>query len=208
MEVDPAALSHRERYRLLIGVVVPRPIAWVTTLGTGGIVNAAPFSCYTFVSTSPPMLAIVCGRKHGASKDTVVNARRAGDFVVNVVTEELGPAMNLTSGEYPPETSEAALAGLDVAPSGLVGAPRLRQSPVNLECRFDRVIEFGDEPSDVVIGTVVRVHVRDDLWKEGRVDSAAMRPLSRLGGPLYSTLGSIIRMERPAPPPGQGGGRT
>ena len=203
MEIDPASLSHRERYRLLIDIVVPRPIAWVTSLGAG-VVNAAPFSCYTFVSTTPPMLAIVCGRKDGVSKDTVVNARTSGDFVVNVVTEDLGRAMNLTSAEHPPHVSEVEFAGLALAPSRFVKAPRLAQSPVNLECRFDRVIEFGEEPSEVVIGTVVHVHVDDEFWSDGRVDCVAMRPLARLGGPLYGALGEIIRMERPVGPAQEG----
>jgi flavin reductase (DIM6/NTAB) family NADH-FMN oxidoreductase RutF len=205
VEIDPASLCHRERYRLLIDVVVPRPIAWVTSVGDG-VVNAAPFSCYTFVSTTPPMLAIVCGQKGGVSKDTVVNARTSGDFVVNVVTEELAPAMNLTSAEHPPHVSEVELAGLALAPSRFVKAPRLAQSPVNLECRFDRIIEFGDEPSQVIVGTVVHVHVSDRLWSDGRVDCVAMRPLARLGGPLYGALGEIIRMERPTAP-AQGGER-
>lgn len=194
MIIDAATIDRDEAYKLLIGAVVPRPIAWVTTLNRLGKVNAAPFSCYTFVSSAPPMLAISVGRLRGELKDTARNARDGGDFVVNVAdASQVGP-LHQSSAEYPEDVSEIEVLGLETIPSIAVRTPRIAIAPVAMECRFDRIIEFGAQRSQLLVGEVLRFHVRDDLYRDGKIDSVALSPLGRLGGPRYTTLGKVITM--------------
>ena len=187
-------LSAAEAYKLLVGIVVPRPIAWITTLDGQGCVNAAPFSCYTFVCNQPPMLAVNLGRRDGALKDTARNLHERGSFVVNVVTEALIGPMHQSSSEYPPEISEPALLGIELAPSKLVEPPRIAASPAALECRLERFIELGELKSGLVIGEVVAFNIAEAIYAEGRIDIRRFRPLARLGGPNYARLGEIITM--------------
>ena len=188
VDLDPAALPEQDVYKLLIGSVVPRPIAWLTTLGPAGV-NAAPFSCYTFVSTVPPMVAVSCGRKHGTPKDTVHNARRSGEFVLNVVSEAFLATMHQTSAEYPADVSEIDALGIATEPSERVNVPRIAGVPVSMECRVADLIEFGALRTQLLVGEVVRFHVRKDCFRAGRIDFETMRPVGRLGGPYYASLG-------------------
>ncbi|HZS83512.1 MAG TPA: flavin reductase family protein [Stellaceae bacterium] len=192
--IDAKELSAADAYRLLVGIVVPRPIAWITTLDGSGRVNAAPFSCYTFVCNRPPMLAINLGRRDGTLKDTARNVRQRGDFVVNVVTEALIAPMHQSSSDFAPEISEPSLLGIELAPSRLIDPPRIAASPIALECRLDRIIELGEQANDLVIGRVVAFNINDDIYADGRVDMRKFRPLARLGGPHYAYLGEIITM--------------
>jgi flavin reductase (DIM6/NTAB) family NADH-FMN oxidoreductase RutF len=140
MEINAANLDADAAYRLLVGAVVPRPIAWITTVSPSGVVNAAPFSCYTFVCNDPPMLAINIGRRDGQSKDTARYIRNSGEFVVNVVSENLLEAMHASSAECGPEISEVEALKIAVVPSIAVRPPRIAASPINLECHLDNVI--------------------------------------------------------------------
>jgi flavin reductase (DIM6/NTAB) family NADH-FMN oxidoreductase RutF len=198
VDIDPACLPASEVYRLLIGSVVPRPIAWITTMGPGGV-NAAPFSCYTFVSSVPPMFAISCGRKDGVPKDTVTNAQRTGEFVLNVVGEEFLHPMHRTSAEYPPDVSEIAALDIPVIASERIGVPRIAGVPVSMECRYVDVIEFGTLRTQLLIGEAIRIHVRADCYRDGRIDTGSVRPVARLGGPFYASLGEIHHLPVVAP---------
>jgi flavin reductase (DIM6/NTAB) family NADH-FMN oxidoreductase RutF len=131
----------------------------------------------------------------GAKKDTLRNAEFTGDFVVNLVPEELAKAMNATAENFPPEVSEFTKAGLTAAASERVRASRIAESPVNLECRVERVVELGR--SSLVIGEVLVVHVRDDLFRDGTVDVARLRPVARLAGNEYCRLGEVFELDRP-----------
>jgi flavin reductase (DIM6/NTAB) family NADH-FMN oxidoreductase RutF len=195
------ALTHDQLYRFLTGAVVPRPIAWVTTLDpASGVVNAAPFSFFTACCVEPPTVCFAAGAAAGGGeKDTVRNVRAAGEFVVNVVTEELGAAMNVTATSFPPDVSELAEAGLTPAPSVAVRPPRIAESPINMECRLDRIVELGSAPQThrLVIGRVVGYHVRDGLIDgRHRIDLRALRPLGRLAGNLYCRTGDWVRHAR------------
>jgi len=192
--IDAEKLSAAEAYALLVGTVVPRPIAWITTLDREGRVNAAPFSCYTFVCNRPPMLAVNLGRRDGALKDTARNIRQLESFVVNVVTEELIEPMHRSSFDYSEETSETALLGIALAPSRLVEPPRIAASPIALECRLRQILELGEQKNDLVIGEIVAFHVAEEIFACGRIDVRKFRPLARLGGPNYARLGEIITM--------------
>ena len=194
MHILADSLGPEATYKLLTGVVVPRPIAWVTTLSTAGVVNLAPFSAFTFVSNKPPMVGINVGRKAGQMKDTGRNIHDTAEFVVNIADETMIEPVHLSAIEYPPEVSEAGLLGLSLVPGTSVRVPRLAIAPISLECRLHRVIGFGDTGSEFIVGEIIVYHVRDGLLENGKIYSASLRPICRIGGPNYAKLGEIVRM--------------
>jgi flavin reductase (DIM6/NTAB) family NADH-FMN oxidoreductase RutF len=194
MILDLAQLPARERHQLLIGTVVPRPIAFVSTTGEGGH-NVAPFSYFSVIATTPPLLGVSVGLRRGAPKDTLRNARASGEFVVNLVDEAMATPMVKASGEYAYGVDEFALTGLTPAPSEAVRAPRVAESPVSYECVVERIVEF--DANALIIGRVVRAHVRDGLWRDGRVDPYELRAVSRLGGDDYAPVREVFRLARP-----------
>jgi len=189
--VDAAALDTPTAYRLIIGCVTPRPIAWVTTVNAHGVVNAAPFSSYNYVAHSPPMLAINIGSRDGELKDTARNIVQTGEFVVNVATESNMDLMHATSAEYPAEVSEAEALGIALLPGVKVRAPRIAVAPVQMECRLERALALGRGLNTLYIGEVLAFHLSTEIYDGARVDSARMRPIARLGGPYYAALGEI-----------------
>jgi flavin reductase (DIM6/NTAB) family NADH-FMN oxidoreductase RutF len=194
MEIAASSLDANAAYKLLVGIVVPRPIAWVTTLSRGGLINAAPFSCYTFVCNDPPMLAINIGRREGALKDTARHIESEGEFVANVVTEDLVEVMHATSEECAQGVSEVERLKLSVCPSQVVRPPRLARSPVSLECRVEQILELGRLRNSLVLGRIVHFHIADDVCEAGKVDTEKLRPIARLGGRKYARLGSILTL--------------
>lgn len=194
MDILAEGLGPEETYKLMTGIVVPRPIAWVTTLSPSGVVNLAPFSAFTFVSNKPPMIGINVGRKAGRPKDTAVNIHAAGEFVVNIADEDLVEPVHLSAIEHAPEVSEAELLGLELAPCSAVRTPRLAAAPISLECRLHRAIAFGDTGSEFMVGEILVFHIRDGLCVNGKIDTALLRPLCRIGGPNYARLGEIVSM--------------
>jgi flavin reductase (DIM6/NTAB) family NADH-FMN oxidoreductase RutF len=189
-----AELSPLENYKLLIGAIIPRPIAWVTTLGQGGIVNAAPFSAFTFVCSDPPMLGFNAGRRDGELKDTPRNVEAMKEFVVNIVSVPLAQQMHQTSADYPPGTSELVAVGLTAVPSRSIRTPGILEAPVRMECRLHAIHHFGVGPAWFMVGEVVAFHIRKDIIQNGKIDSFALDPLCRLGGPNYATLGEGISL--------------
>jgi flavin reductase (DIM6/NTAB) family NADH-FMN oxidoreductase RutF/uncharacterized damage-inducible protein DinB len=202
MLVDPSSLDAKALYRLMISIVVPRPIAWTSTISPDGVLNAAPFSYFQALSSKPPMVMISVGRRRGGdAKDTRSNIEATREFVVNLVSEGSGVRMVRTSVDYPPEVSEFAEAGLTPVRSEKVRPPRIAESAVSLECRLDRVLEVGT--SGICIGEVVAIHMRDDvLAADGTVDPWKLRPLARLGGASYSPLREVVEITT------DGGART
>jgi flavin reductase (DIM6/NTAB) family NADH-FMN oxidoreductase RutF len=184
-------------YKLLIGLVVPRPIAWVATLGVTGRVNLAPFSAFTFVSPSPPMIGIGVG----GHKDTAVNIARTGEFVVHIASTAFLDPLHASSIEHPPEVSEVDLLGLKTIPSRTIAVPRLDGIPAAMECRLDSVTHYGKLRSSFIVGEIVSFHIRDDLLHNGKVDTAELDPLARLAGPRYSGIGEPIVRQALSPPP-------
>lgn len=193
--IDPKTLDPEESYKLVIGTVVPRPIAWVTSRNAQGKVNLAPFSAFMFVSPKPPLLAISVGHKAGVYKDTAGNILREEDYVIHIADMKLIEPLHLSSIEHPPEVSEVEELGLATVPSTLVKTPRLKDAPIALECRFRQCLEFGHSKSRLIVGEVVLWHVRDDIIKGNRIDTKALDPICRLGGPRYAGLGDIITMQ-------------
>jgi flavin reductase (DIM6/NTAB) family NADH-FMN oxidoreductase RutF len=194
VDLATADLTFEAAYRLLVGCVVPRPIAWISTLSEHGQANLAPFSCFTFVSSRPPMVAASIGPREGALKDTPRNIMRDKEFVVNIADMPLIEPLHLSSFEYPADVSEIEKLGLATAPSVDVRPPRLVDAPINLECRLHKIVEFGDLHTQLVVGEVVRFHIRDALCKDGKIDSFALNPVARLGGPHYAALGRKVTM--------------
>lgn len=194
--IQASELDGKQAYKLLTGVIVPRPIAWVSTVSLSGQTNLAPFSYFTSVSNKPPMVGINIGQEHGGRKDTARNILETQAFVVNIaMLSQLDP-LHASADHHPPETSEIELLGLDTTPSIHVKAPRITEAPVQMECRFDRMIPFGTGGSEFYVGEVLAFHFREDVIELDtlRVNSAAIQPICRLGGPFYSSLADIIKM--------------
>jgi flavin reductase (DIM6/NTAB) family NADH-FMN oxidoreductase RutF len=206
MEIDPQGLAPTAVYKLLIGCIVPRPIAWVSTVSVDGVRNLAPFSFFMGVCGDPPTLAFSVGPRAGAPgtgaarlKDTVRNLEATGDFVVNVVDDGLAEQMNRTAGDYPPEVDEFVLAGLTAAPSAKVRAPRVGEAPISMECRVAQIVRVGRGPHSLVLGEILHFHLRDDLYDRdtGRVDMRRLQPVGRLAGEMYTHAHDPFEMKRP-----------
>jgi flavin reductase (DIM6/NTAB) family NADH-FMN oxidoreductase RutF len=207
LQIDPAALTASKRYRLMIGLIVPRPIAFVSTRGPGGHANLAPFSYFMGVASEPPVLAISVLDRDGGPKDTARNILDTGEFVVNASTEELAAAVNQASGDWPADVDEFALTGLTPAASVRVAPPRVAEAAWSLECRTHRVIDVGSPPriTRLILGEIVWMHVRDDLLQGSEtdgfvIDAAQLKPIARLGQNLYTPLGERFAMDRPRVP--------
>jgi flavin reductase (DIM6/NTAB) family NADH-FMN oxidoreductase RutF len=195
--IDPSELDPQSVYKLLIGSVVPRPIAWTSTVSTGGVRNLAPFSFFTVASRQPPMLCISVGPRVDSNiptKDTLDNVEETGEFVVNIVSLSLSNTMFESSKSHPPEADEFEKAGLTPAPCEVVGAPRVEEAGVSMECLLDRVLPLGSD--HLVIGRMVRFHVRDELYGEnGRIDVAGLDPLGRLAGD-YTKVETVFELPK------------
>jgi flavin reductase (DIM6/NTAB) family NADH-FMN oxidoreductase RutF len=206
VDFDPQRIDSATMYKLLIGSVVPRPIAWVSSVDRAGVRNLAPFSYFMAITHDPPTIAFSSGPRGaettGASgkKDTLANVEATREFVVNVVDDALAAQMNVTSGDYPPDVDEFVEARLTVAPSVKVGAPRVANAPVSMECRVAQIIPVGRLPHHLVMGEIVHLHVRDDVYDpaSGRLDMHKLKPVGRLAGHLYTHVHDIFEMKRPS----------
>jgi flavin reductase (DIM6/NTAB) family NADH-FMN oxidoreductase RutF len=200
--VDGKTLDTANAYRLIVGCVAPRPIAWTTTIGPDDVVNAAPFSSYNYVATTPPMLAVNIALREGTIKDTARNIKATGEFVVNVATESTMEIMHRCGQNFPPEVSETNALDIATLPSRMVRPPRIAASPVHMECRLDQVVVLGRGINTLYIGEVVAFHLSPDVYDGNRVDSIKMRPIARLGGPYYAALGEVFNRPMLQRPPG------
>lgn len=192
--LDPTDHDAEKVYRLLTGLVVPRPIAWVTSLSSGGVLNLAPFSAFTFVAPKPPMLAISVGRKGGLYKDTAHNILATEEYVIHIADFPLMNAVHESSVEHPADVSEVEQLGLETLASERIRVPRLAAAPVAMECRFRQCLEFGETRSRLIVGEVVMFHIRDGLYNNGKVETASLDPLARIAGPRYARLGEIVTL--------------
>ncbi|MDF5738753.1 MULTISPECIES: flavin reductase family protein [unclassified Nostoc] len=200
MIIDPSQNDPRNTYQLLVGSVVPRPIAWVSTIASDGTPNVAPFSFFMGVTANPPTLAISTGLRRGVKKDTLLNVEQSGELVVNIVVEELGQQMNATSGDFPPDVDEFQVAGLTPAPSKRVRPPRVAESPINIECVLKQVVYLGNEGSQsgLIIAEAVLWHIRDDLLTpENTIDVAKLHAIGRLSGNWYTRTQDLYEITRP-----------
>jgi flavin reductase (DIM6/NTAB) family NADH-FMN oxidoreductase RutF len=173
----------------LIGSVIPRPIAWVSTTSADGINNIAPFSFFNGFSASPMILGFApMATEDRPQKDTLANIRASGQFVINIATEATLRQMDTTGRPYPADVDEFAVAGLTPAPSRVVGPPRIAESPINFECTLFSLVPLGDDAGSatLVLGRAVHLHVSDDILRDGKIDPDLLQPVARMGGPLYA----------------------
>lgn len=198
LAVDPASVPPANTYKLLIGSVVPRPIAFVSTLSSEGVPNLAPFSFFNVICANPPVVSFACGTRV-PEKDTLANVRATGEFVVNIVTEEIAERMNLTSGEYPSDVDEFQISGLTPAASELVRPATVAESPVNMECKVMQILDISTQPlgGSLIIGEVVRFHVARGLFDNFRIDPDKLRAIGRMGGAGYTRTRDRFEMIRP-----------
>jgi len=189
VDLKLAEVSPHERYKLLIGLVIPRPIAWISTRSANGVANCAPFSFFNVFSEEPPLCVIgINPRSDGAMKHSLKNIRRTREFVVNLVDEATANAMHVSSRELPEDESEFEKAGLSEAPAALVQHPRIAEAAACLECRLERVIEISGT-RQLVLGEIVLVHARDGIIdpQTKRISEERYRPIGRLFADRYCT---------------------
>ncbi|MFC5652511.1 flavin reductase family protein [Paenibacillus solisilvae] len=201
ISIDPVSQGERDNYKLLTGSIIPRPIAFVTTLSSKGVLNAAPFSYFNVVTANPPMVSVSVNRKQGVMKDTARNAAASGAFVVHITDESYIEQINVTAANLPPDESEVDLAGLTQAASMKIAVPGVAEAKIRMECVLEQAIPLGgteDSPAaDLLIGRVVYFHLDEAVYENGHVDAEALKPVSRLAGNLYAKLGETFAIDRP-----------
>ena len=202
MDINPQEHPHRDIYRLLTSAVVPRPIAWVSTVNSAGQPNLAPYSFFNAVCSNPPTVLFCAGirRSEPAGKDSYNNVQATGEFVINFVTDELAEAMNVTAVEVPPEVNEFERAGLTAAPGNTVRVPHVAETPVYFECKLREIVTISEEPGGgyIIIGTVTYMHFDDAiLLDENVVNFDAFKPVGRMTGSGYIHTDHRFDMERP-----------
>jgi flavin reductase (DIM6/NTAB) family NADH-FMN oxidoreductase RutF len=205
MELKPDAMEWQDAYKLLVGSVLPRPIAFVSTIDQEGRSNLAPFSFFTGICADPMLIcfAPMIRGTDGSKKDTLLNIEENREFVINVVSEEFANEMNDTAIEYAADIDEFQAAGFTKETSATVRPPRVKESKVHLECELHELLHFGNNPGSgsLVIGRVKLVHIEDDLYANGKIDTEKLKPIGRLAGPTFTKptadMFTLVRKKRP-----------
>ncbi|GAB2542800.1 flavin reductase family protein [Gracilibacillus alcaliphilus] len=201
ISITPDSMTERENYKFLTGSIIPRPIAFVTTLSEAGTINGAPFSYFNIVSSNPPMISLSLQRSGGEQKDTARNILKNKEFVIHMVNEQNVDRINQTAAPLSPDESEVELAKLTPTDSKKVSVPGIREAKVRLECTLEHSLELGgtgDLPGcDLIIGKVVQFHIDEAIYERGRVDAKGLAAVSRLAGANYAKLGETFAIERP-----------
>lgn len=194
--VDIGALTEESRYKFLTGSVVPRPIALVTSLSEGGVLNAAPFSQFIIISVSPPLLGIVAHDTSTGYKDTVRNVLASGEFVINSVSASMAEQVQECSVPFPPDVSEVEEVGFHTLPSSVVSPARIAESPLHFECRLHKAIPFGydDSKTTLIVGEVVLVHGAEGVISGHRIDHEKFNPLGRIAGRAYCLTKDVVHV--------------
>ncbi len=199
--LDPAQIAPSDIYKLMIGMIVPRPIAFVSTVDAAGVRNLAPFSYFTACSSNPPVVCFCASVRSGPRpyKDTLLNIEATGEFVVNIVSEEIAEQMNLTSADVAPDVDEFKISGLTPLASDLVKPPRVAESKVQMECRLHRIVRVSDQPGGgiLVLGEVLRFHVLEALIDGYKIDPDRLNAIGRMGGPSYVRTRDRFDIQRP-----------
>lgn len=200
LNIDARMNTERENYKLLIGTIIPRPIAFVTTLNEDGSINGAPFSYFNVISSNPPLVSLSIQRRKGEMKDTTRNILREKEFVIHGVDKDNFTEINKTAASLPPEESELSLTELTLVDSQSLRVPGVNESKVRMECVLETSLSLGDEKgttADLLIGRILRFHIHEDIHDAGRIDPLKLEPMSRLAGISYAGIGEIISLERP-----------
>lgn len=200
LSIDPVSLSERDNYKFLIGSIIPRPIAFVTTISKDGVINGAPFSYFNIVSSKPPMISLSIQRSSGRQKDTARNIIESKEFVVHIVDEQNVDKINKTAANLPPEESELELAKLTPVKSMKISVPGIKEAKIRMECSLEHSLELGGTDMtgcDFIIGKVVQFHIEESIYENGRIDPNGLAAVSRLAGNNYAKIGEIFEIERP-----------
>ncbi|ALS77442.1 hypothetical protein AUO94_01750 [Planococcus kocurii] len=199
ISIDPEQNEERDNYKLLVGSIIPRPIAFVTTQSASGVVNGAPFSYFNVVSSNPPMVSLAIQRPASGMKDTARNIYGNGEFVVHIVDRDNVTKINETAASLPPSESEVEIVGLTQVPSSIVSVPGIVESKIRMECRLVESVALGGDGagSDLFIGEIVQFHIDEAIYEKGRIDPKGLDAVSRLAGTNYAAIGEIFSMERP-----------
>lgn len=199
--IDPKTISERENYKFLIGSIIPRPIAFVTSLSEEGVLNGAPFSYFNIVSSHPPMISLSIQRSNGKPKDTARNVLNKKEFVIHIVDEQNVDKINKTAASLPPSESEIELAGLTPADSCTISVPGIKEAKIRMECVLEHSLELGGTEElpgcDFLIGRVVQYHIDQTLYENGRIDPRGLAAVSRLAGNDYAKIGEMFTKVRP-----------
>ena len=201
----PESMEERAPYHLFTSIIAPRPIAWISTISARGVPNIAPFSFYNAVAGFPPTIMFSVSyrvRRKPKLKDTLHNVQEVGEFVSHVVDEENAEAMIKTSADFPFDVNEFEIADLETLPSMDVKPPRVARAPVAMECRVTQIVPVEGATNVMVLGEVLRFHIREDLYRSnGLVDAVRMKPITRLGGPVeYAKIGELFHLDIPTTP--------
>ncbi len=200
LSIDPSTLTERENYKLLIGSIIPRPIAFVTSLSDRRVLNGAPFSYFNIVSSNPPLISLSIQRSGGKQKDTARNILHSKQFVIHIVDEDNVMKINETAAALPPDESEIELAQLTPVNSVKVAVPGIKEAKIRFECTLEQALELGGEDTpgcDLIIGKIVHLHIDPAIYHEGKIDPIALGAVSRLAGINYAKIGDIFSIERP-----------
>ncbi|GJM42021.1 MAG: flavin reductase [Ardenticatenaceae bacterium] len=204
MRLNPTELSNTDRYKLIIGAIVPRPIAWVSTIDAEGRPNLAPFSFFTGICQNPMTLLFAPGWSgiRGRMKDTLHNIRAVPEFVINIVNEATAEAMNLTATEFEAGVDEFAWANVTPEPSTSIRVPRVAEAPIAFECTLQQIVMIHEGPGGgaAVFGEVQSIYVRDDLYVNGRILPEKLQPIGRMAGAGYAHINDFFEMQRVLPP--------
>jgi len=190
MHVEPHSLQWQDAYKLMIGSIVPRPIAFVSTIDEHGIANLAPFSFFTAICADPMMVCFAPMRRgtDGAIKDTLANIQQTHEFVINIVSEPITAQMNDSAIEFNPEVDEFEVVGLSKVSSTIVKPPRVAECAIQLECVLEQVLDYGSHPGSgsLVIGRVVLIHMNEEVYKDGKIDTSKLAPIGRMAGNVFT----------------------
>ncbi|MCY8008697.1 flavin reductase family protein [Bacillus haynesii] len=200
LSIDPHTKTERENYKFLIGSIIPRPVAFVTSLSEEGVLNGAPFSYFNIVSSNPPMISLSIQRFEGSQKDTARNILNSKEFVVHIVDEQNVEKINTTAASLPPSQSEVQLAELTPVESVKVSVPGVKEAKVRMECVLEYSLELGEKYSpgcDLIIGRVVQYHIKSGIYENGKIDPRGLGAISRLAGHDYAKIGEIFTRKRP-----------
>ena len=205
MIIDPNEIPFQDTHKLMIGSIVPRPIAFVSTRSKDGKNNVAPFSYFNGVCSKPPTIMFAPARRgwDGKEKDTLVNIRETEEFVVNIVSESFAEKMILCSTDFNPEVDEFDVSGLTPSPSEKVAPPRVAESKISFECKLNQIVEIGDGTAGsgfIVIGTIVLFYIDDEVYENGKINLEKLEPLGRLAGNWYSRTNDLLKIIRKVKP--------
>lgn len=199
--INPKTISERENYKFLIGSIIPRPIAFVTSLSEEGVLNGAPFSYFNIVSSNPPMISLSIQRSNGKPKDTARNILNKKEFVIHIVDEQNVDKINQTAASLASSESEIELAGLTPIDSSAISVPGIKEAKIRMECVLEHSLELGGTEAlpgcDFLIGRVVHYHIDPTLYENGRIDPRGLAAVSRLAGNDYAKIGDMFTKVRP-----------